>query len=105
MTADVGTFPRLINLILERAKFPTQVVTSPPMKSKHWTFNCVYPDQDAILSRGMEVTTEVASKAPLAVYGCKKMIPYSQDQSTKDSLDYAPSGMHQILKSLKFSRQ
>tara|TARA_B100000780_G_scaffold191126_1_gene134591 strand:- start:668 stop:889 length:222 start_codon:yes stop_codon:yes gene_type:complete len=36
----------------------------------------------------MEIATEIASKAPLAVSGCKKMITYSRAHSTKDALDY-----------------
>ena len=36
----------------------------------------------------MRIAKEIASKPPLAVYGCKRMITYSHDHSTSDSLDY-----------------
>ena len=34
------------------------------------------------------IAREIASKAPLAVYGCKRLINYSRDHSTADALDY-----------------
>jgi len=36
----------------------------------------------------MKIAAEIASKAPLAVYGCKKMINYARDHTTADGLDY-----------------
>ncbi len=36
----------------------------------------------------MGIAREIASKAPLAVYGCKRMINYARDHSTADGLDY-----------------
>ena len=36
----------------------------------------------------LEIADAIASKAPLAVYGCKRMINYSRDHSTADALDY-----------------
>jgi enoyl-CoA hydratase len=36
----------------------------------------------------MRIARDIASKAPLAVYGCKRMINYSRDHNTTDSLDY-----------------
>ena len=41
-----------------------------------------------MLDAVMEIAAEIASKPPLAVYGCKRMINYSRDHSTADVLDY-----------------
>ena len=50
--------------------------------------NRVFADQDAMLEAVLEVAREIAANAPLAVYGSKRMINYSRDHSTADSLDY-----------------
>ena len=34
------------------------------------------------------IAREIASKAPLAIYGCKRLLNYSRDHSTEDALDY-----------------
>jgi len=36
----------------------------------------------------MEVARAIASKAPMAVYGSKRMINYARDHVTADGLDY-----------------
>ena len=41
-----------------------------------------------MLASAMKIAEEVASKAPLSVYGCKRMINYAHDHSTSDGLDY-----------------
>ena len=91
MTADVGTFPRLINLIPEgvvrEMAYTGRNVTAKEAKTLG-LLNRVYPDQGSMLLGVMEIATEIASKAPLAVSGCKKIITYSRDHSTKDALDY-----------------
>jgi enoyl-CoA hydratase len=50
--------------------------------------NRVFPDQAAMLTDVMKVAREIASKAPLAVYGCKRMINYARDHTMADGLDY-----------------
>ena len=50
--------------------------------------NEVYPDQETMLAAVMAIATEIANKAPLAIYGCKRMINYARDHSTADGLDY-----------------
>jgi len=50
-------------------------------------YNEVYADHAAMLSAVMETAREIASKPPLAVYGCKRAISYSRDHSTADALD------------------
>ena len=91
MTADVGTFPRLVKLIPEgyvrEMAYTGRRVPAAEAKAMG-LINEVYPDHDAMLAAVMGVAAEIASKAPLAVYGCKRMINYARDHSTADGLDY-----------------
>jgi enoyl-CoA hydratase len=91
MTADVGTFPRLVKLIPEGI-VRELAYTGRRMAAQEardvGLVNRVYSDQAAMLDGVMEIAREIASKAPLAVYGCKRMINYSRDHSTADGLDY-----------------
>ncbi|MBL4680555.1 MAG: crotonase/enoyl-CoA hydratase family protein [Pseudomonadales bacterium] len=91
MTADVGTFPRLAKLIPEGIVKELAYTgrRMPAQEAKEvGLVNAVYPDQEAMIAGVMEVAAQIASKAPLAVYGCKRMINYSRDHTTADSLDY-----------------
>lgn len=91
MTADVGTFPRLVKLIPEgyvREMAYTGRRVSAREAKDMGLINHVYPDQAAMLDGVMAIAREIASKAPLAVHGCKKMINYARDHSTDDGLDY-----------------
>lgn len=91
MTADVGTFPRLVKLIPEgfvREIAYTGRRVDSNEANRMGLVNAVYPDQATMLEEVMKVAREIASKAPLAVYGCKKMINYARDHSTADGLDY-----------------
>ena len=91
MTADVGTFPRLVKLIPEGV-VRELAYTGRRMPAREaqevGLINRVYADQQAMLEGVFEIANEIASKAPLAVYGCKRMINYARDHSTADGLDY-----------------
>lgn len=91
MTADVGTFPRLIKLIPEgyvrEMAYTGRRVSATEAKAMG-LINAVYPDHESMLKAVMSIAADIASKAPLAVYGCKKMITYARDHSTADGLDY-----------------
>jgi enoyl-CoA hydratase len=91
MTADVGTFPRLVKLIPEgivrELAYTGRRMPAHEAKAAGLV-NQVFPDQDAMLEGVMKIAEEIASKAPLAVYGCKRMINYARDHSTGDGLDY-----------------
>jgi enoyl-CoA hydratase len=91
MTADVGTFPRLVKLIPEgyvrEMAYTGRRVPAAEAKAMG-LINEVYPDQASMLEAVMNVAGEIASKAPLAIYGCKRMINYARDHSTADGLDY-----------------
>lgn len=91
MTADVGTFPRLVKLapegfVREMAYTGRRVSASEARDAG--LINRVYPDQAAMLEDVMAIAGEIAAKAPLAVYGCKRVINYARDHDTKDGLDY-----------------
>lgn len=91
MTADVGTFPRLVKLIPEgyvrEMAYTGRRVPAVEAKSMG-LINAVYSDHDAMMSGVMAIAADIAAKAPLAVYGCKQMITYARDHTTSDSLDY-----------------
>ena len=91
MTADVGTFPRLVKLIPEgivRELAYTGRRMSAAEAKEVGLVNQVFPDQDTMLEGVHAVAREIASKAPLAVYGCKRMINYARDHTTAEGLDY-----------------
>ena len=91
LTADVGTFPRLCKLLPEGIvrelaytgrRLPAREAQALGL------VNRVYEDQQQMLEGVMEIAREIASKPPLAVYGCKRMITYARDHNTADGLDY-----------------
>jgi enoyl-CoA hydratase/carnithine racemase len=91
LTADVGTFPRMVNLIPEGI-VRELAYTGRRMPAREaqacGLVNRVFADQKTMLDGVMEIAREIASKAPLAVYGCKRMITYARDHITADGLDY-----------------
>ncbi|MGB0751203.1 MAG: enoyl-CoA hydratase-related protein, partial [Gammaproteobacteria bacterium] len=50
--------------------------------------NQVYTTQEEMLEGVMGVAREIASKAPLAIYGLKQIMNHSRDNKTADTLDY-----------------
>ena len=91
MTADVGTFPRLVKLIPEgvvRELAYTGRRMAAAEAKEVGLVNRVFKDQDAMLDGVLGIAREIASKPPLAVYGCKRMINYARDHDTADGLDY-----------------
>jgi enoyl-CoA hydratase len=91
MTADVGTFPRLCKLIPEG--WVRELAYSgrrlPAQRAKEiGLVNDIFPTQDAMLAHVMELAAEIATKAPVAVAGSKRMINYARDHSIADGLDY-----------------
>ena len=91
LTADVGTFPRLVKLIPEgivRELAYTGRRMSAQEAKECGLVNRVFSDQDTMLAEVMTIAQEIASKAPVAVYGSKRMINYARDHSTSDALDY-----------------
>ncbi len=91
MTADVGTFPRLPQLI------PQGVVRELAFTGRRLTaresldvglVNRVFPSHDALVAGVLEVARAIAERSPLAVWGSKEMLNYARDHSLADGLDY-----------------
>ncbi|MEO1658679.1 MAG: enoyl-CoA hydratase-related protein [Pseudomonadota bacterium] len=90
MTADVGTFPRIVNLLPEaivRELSYTGRRLSAEEASKYGFVNRVAADAQSTLAAAYELAHEIASKAPMAVAGCKDIITYSRDHKTDEALD------------------
>ncbi len=91
MTADVGTFPRLSKLIpdgIARELAYTGRRMAAAEAREVGLVNRVYKSHAEMLAGVMEIAAEIASKAPLAVMGCKRMMNYARDHSVADGLDY-----------------
>jgi len=90
MTADVGTFPRILNHmpegVVRELAYTGRKMGAEECKSRG-LYNDVYADPETMLAAVMETAREIASKPPMAVYGCKRAITYSRDHSTADALD------------------
>lgn len=90
MTADVGTFPRILNHmpegVIRELAYTGRKMGAEECKSRG-LYNEVYEDQETMMSAVMETARQIASKPPLAIYGCKRAITYSRDHTTADALD------------------
>lgn len=91
MTADVGTFPRLAKIIPEgwarQMSYTAERIGAQKAK-EIGLVNEVFETPEALLDGVMEIAAMIAAHSPLAVTGCKRLINYSRDHSTNDSLDY-----------------
>ncbi len=91
MTADVGTFPRVLNHfpegIVHELAYTGRRMAADEAK-QHGFFNQIYADYDTMMDEVMKIARDIASKPALAIWGCKQMIKYSRDHSTEDALDY-----------------
>ena len=91
MTADVGTFPRLCNLmpqgwVRELAYSGRRLPARRALEVG--LVNEIFPTQEKMLDHVMSVARDIAAKSPLAVHGSKVMINYARDHSIADGLDY-----------------
>lgn len=90
MTADVGTFPRILNHMPEgvvRELAYTGRRMAAEECERRGLFNTTYATESEMMDAVMTMAKEIASKPPLAIYGCKRIITYSRDHSTADALD------------------
>lgn len=91
MTADVGTFPRLTHLMpdgLVRELAYTGRSLSADEALQCGLVNTVHESQELMLDHVLSIAKIIATKAPMAVYGCKKMILHSRDNTVAQTLDY-----------------
>jgi enoyl-CoA hydratase/carnithine racemase len=91
MTADVGTFPRLPQLI------PQGIVRELAYTGRRLgarealevgLVNRVYPTHEELVAGVLATAREIAARSPLAVWGSKEMLNYARDHSIADGLDY-----------------
>jgi len=90
MTADVGTFPRILNHLPEgvaRELAYTGRRMGAAEAGRFGLINQSFKDHAALLDGAMAMAKEIASKPPLAVTGCKRIITYARDHDTQDTLD------------------
>ena len=91
MTADVGTFPRICKLlpegVVKELAFTGRRMNAAEAKNLGFV-NEIFDSHEALLEGVMSVAAEIASKAPLAIYGTKRIINYAADHSVADTLDY-----------------
>ncbi|MEL6686030.1 MAG: enoyl-CoA hydratase-related protein [Pseudomonadota bacterium] len=90
MTADVGTFPRILNHMPEgvvRELAYTGRRMGAEECERRGLFNSTFETEAEMMTAVMAMAKEIASKPPLAIYGCKRIITYSRDHSTADALD------------------
>lgn len=91
MTADVGTFPRITKLIPEGIARDLAYTGRRMLAAECQAtglYNQVFSTQEEMMAFVMKKAQEIALKAPIAVMGCKRIINYSRDHSTADTLDY-----------------
>lgn len=91
MTADVGTFPRILNLLPEgivRELSYTGRKMHADEAAHYGLVNRVLPDRDACVAAAQEMAGVIAKKAPMAVHGCKRAITYGRDHTTQEALDW-----------------
>ncbi len=91
MTADVGTLQRMPRLV------PEGIVRELAYTGRKWSVdealaagfvNRVFDDHALMMSGVHEIAAEIASKSPMAIWGTKKSMHYSQDHTIADGLEY-----------------
>ncbi|MEM9421610.1 MAG: enoyl-CoA hydratase-related protein [Pseudomonadota bacterium] len=91
MTADVGTFPRILNhlpegVVRELAYTGRKMPADEALR--YGLVNQVLPDHPGAIEAAMTLAQEIAQKAPMAVHGCKRAITYARDHTTEETLDW-----------------
>ncbi len=90
MVADVGTFPRILNHmpegVVRELAYTGRKMHAGECKDRG-LYNEIYESQEKMMEAVMEMAAQIATKPPLSVYGCKRIISYSRDHRTSDSLD------------------
>jgi enoyl-CoA hydratase len=91
MTADVGTFPRILNHLPEglvRELAYTGRKMHADEARAQGLYNQVFETQEDMMEAVMKIAAEIAAMPPMAVFGCKRAITYGRDHSTADALDH-----------------
>ena len=90
MAADVGTLQRLPKLVPDGVAREL-VYTGRRMPAAEAVavglVNRVFDDHEALLAGVREVAAEIATKSPLAIWGCKQALVHARDHAVADSLE------------------
>ena len=91
MTADVGTFPRLLNhlpegIVRELAYTGRKMHADEALR--HGLVNRVLPDHEACNEAAQAMAREIATRAPMAVHGAKRAVTHARDHTTQETLDW-----------------
>lgn len=90
MAADVGTLQRLPKLVPDGVAREL-VYTGRRMPAAEAVavglVNRVFDDHEALLTGVREIAAEIATKSPLAIWGCKQALVHARDHAVADSLD------------------
>ncbi len=91
MTADVGTFPRLLRLIPD-AIARELAFTGRRMgaeEAHRWGLvNALAEDAEGALALARNAAREIAARSPIAIAGTKRIINYAADHTAEEALDY-----------------
>jgi len=64
--------------------------------------NDVYPDEETLRSKAMEMAEEIASNPPLAVQGVKEVFLFDEEATLAESLEYNAARSSMIFPSEDF---
>jgi len=91
MPTDMGSIPRLARWMPEGVLHEL-AYTGRRMPADEalvrGLVNRVFADQEALVAGTLEIAREIATKAPLAVHGSKRLITYGRDHSAADTSDH-----------------
>jgi len=104
MVADVGTFPRLCKVIGNDSFVREISMTGRNVSSTEaltWGLvSHVYKDRETMYSEALKLAKQISNKSPIAIMGIKRMINYSRDHNTRDSLEYVAAWNMSMLQSV-----
>ncbi len=93
MTADVGTFPRLIKITgndsaVRELAFTGRNLSANDALSIGLVSSVVAGDRTKLMAHALNMAKTIATKSPLAIAGIKHVMNYGRDHSTADALEY-----------------
>jgi len=103
LTADVGTFPRLLKITGNDSVVRELAFTAAKLDAKRalaiGLVSNVYPDRSSTISAALAMASEIAAKSPIAIAGIKHVMNYGRDHSTSDGLHYVATWNMAMLQS------
>ncbi len=90
ITADAGTFPRIMNVLPEgvvrELAYTGRNMHADECKTRGLLNEC-YDTETEMMIAVAQLARDIATRSPTAVYGCKRAINYCRDHTTADSLE------------------